>query len=197
MMLEILIALATTTSAVPTQKPASIGDPKASKCSISQADKVANAKLSFEQFDQEGALPSTWRQLQARGCQREAIEAVQDYAARGPALEPRQQRIVLFHLGQSLAMLGEERQAATFIGLTREPPGSRPPENTLNWNDYVTGTWAFLVKDRALLASARDAVLSKPGQGNQINGRILAGLERCFDKPYAEAYNPKCYPKGK
>ena len=97
---------------------------------------------------------------------------------------------MLFHLGQSLAISGEERRAADFIAFSREPKGLRPPENTLNWNDYVTGTWAFLVKDKSLLMRSRDAVLAAPGNGNNINGNVLAGLARCFDKPYSVAYNP-------
>jgi hypothetical protein len=39
---------------------------------------------------------------------------------------------MLFHLGQSLAALGEEKKAAEYIAATLEPKGSRPPTNTLN-----------------------------------------------------------------
>ena len=161
-------------------------------CALTEADKAANAELSWEDFDQRGTLPSTWRKLDEAGCRQQAIEALLDYTIKGPVADPYQQRIMLFHLGQSLAFSGDERRAASYIGLSREPKGSRPPENTLNWNDYVTGTWAFLVKDRSLLIRSRDAVIASPGNGNKRNGLILAGLETCFDKPYSSAYSPSC-----
>lgn len=180
-----------------TSIPSAIAAPKKPVCSLSQADKDANAKLSFAEFDQQGRLPSTWRALDTAGCPQQAIDALKDYAIRGPALEPYHQRIMLFHLGQSLASLGQEAKAAEFIAFSREPKGSRPPSNTLNWNDYVIGTWAFLTKNRATLLASIKAVLATPGKGNEKNGAFLAGLERCFEKPYAIAYDPNCGKKPK
>jgi hypothetical protein len=163
-------------------------------CDLTQADKDANAKLSFEDFDQESSNPKSWRGLSNAGCWEQAIEASQDYTARGPILEPYHQRIMLFHYGQSLATMGREAEAAPFIAFSREPKGSRPLGNMLNWNDYVTGTWAFLIHDRELLIAMRDRVLESPGRGNVINGNILSKLERCFGKPYSVAYSitPDC-----
>ena len=161
------------------------------RCSLSRAEMDANAKLTFKEFDQAGTLPSTWRALTAVGCWQQAIDALRDYAIRGPVPEPDHQRIMLFHMGQTLATAGDEQRAADFIGFSREPAGSRPPENLLAWNDYVIGTWAFLTKDLTLLEESRDHVLAAPGEGNKINGGILAGLVRCFKKPYSVAYNPK------
>ena len=181
-MLSILLAVALT------------GDQTAKKtvsdiCEFTQADKDMNALLSFEDFDQNFEKQKNWRGLSNAGCMQQALEASQDYAVRGPVLEPYHQRIMLFHYGQTLAIMGREAEAAPFISFSREPKGSRPPENKLNWNDYVTGTWAFLSHDRALLITMRDNVLQSPGQGNQINGNVLAKLEKCFGQPYTIAYS--------
>lgn len=184
--LGLALAVAHTPALATTDKPI---------CSLTQADKDANISLSFEGFDQQGILPSTWRTLDKAGCREQAIDALKDYSIRGPVLEPYHQRILLFHLGQLLAAHGQEAKAAEFIAFSREPRGSRPPTNTLNWNDYVIGTWAFLTKNRQMLAASVKSVLATPGRGNQVNGAFLQGLERCFDKPYSVAYNPRCGEK--
>jgi hypothetical protein len=163
--------------------------PDSKLCEFKQVDKDANAKLSFEEFDQDFDNPKNWRGLGITGCMEQALEASQDYVARGPVLEPYHQRIMLFHYGQTLALLGRETEAAPFISFSREPKGSRPPEIKLNWNDYVAGTWAFLKQDRALLIAMRDSVLKSPGAGNETNGNVLVRLEKCFGKPYSIAYS--------
>jgi hypothetical protein len=161
------------------------------KCLLDEAGKQANSALSFEDFDQLGTLPSTWRKLAEAGCQNEAVEAVSDYLIKGPVANPKQKRILLFHLGQTLALKGEERRAADFIAASREAMGERNATDNLNWNDYVSGTWAFLMKDRQFLVKSRDAVLAS-GARNAKNAALLSGLERCFDKPYSVAYDQNC-----
>lgn len=167
-------------------------------CVLNDAGKRANAALSFDDFDQKGTLSSSARRLGEASCWLEAADATADYLIRGPVATPRQQRILLFHLGQYVAASGNNGRAADFIAATREPPveasasEAKPDAEALNWNDYVRGTWAFLVKDRALLVTSRDAVLASPGGGNANDGAFLAGLERCFDRPYAIAYNRNC-----
>jgi hypothetical protein len=186
MMLQVILMLAAASMDTEHSKPL---EPS---CSLTNADREANARLSFEEFDQQGKLPSTWRALGNAGCRTQAIDALKDYVIHGPVQEPYHQRILLFHLGQTLASYGQESQGAEFIAFSREPKGSRPKKSTLNWNDYVVGTWAFLTKDWNLLVKSRRAVFASSGQGNQINGAILEGLERCFDKPYSVAYDPDC-----
>lgn len=160
-------------------------------CTLDEEAKRANAALSFDEFDQRGTLPSSGRKLGEAGCWRQAAEAWADYLIRGPAPTPGQQRTMLFHLGQALAMAGEERRAADFVAATRMPADA-VAQTELNWNDYVRGTWAFLVKDRPMLIAARDAVLAGAGRGNANNGALLAGMERCFDRPYVIAYSTNC-----
>lgn len=160
-------------------------------CVLDGAARRANASLSFEDFDQRGTLSTTWRRLGELGCWHQAADALMDYLRRGPSATPSQKRVMHFHIGQALAMAGDHRRAADFVALAREPSevAARRP---LNWNGYVQGTWAFLAKDRAALISARDSVLAGPGSGNANNGALLAGMERCFGRPYVVAYSTSC-----
>src|SRR6185503_7992483 len=155
--------------------------PAQSRCALSHADYLANATLSFDAFDQVGTLPSSARKLGERHCWRAAAAATADYLIRGPVPTPSHQRVLLFHLGQQLALAGEERRAAVFVAATRAPPDRVPDQ--LDWNDYVLGTWAFLTKDRELLRKSRDAVLARATDGDRINGGFLTALDRCFDRP--------------
>ena len=161
-------------------------------CTLSEADRRANARLSFEEFDQTGSTPTSARRLGERGCWKEAAEATADYLIRGPAAPPEQLRVLLFHLGQFYAMAGEEARAADFVAASRRADATDPASDALRWNDYVQGTWAFLRKDREMLIAARDSILSAPGTRNRTNGALLAALERCFDRPYAVAYDMNC-----
>jgi hypothetical protein len=172
---------------------AATASPKpAAACTLTMQAKVANAKLSFDDFDQKGSTPTTARSLGQRGCWKAAAEATADYLIRGPIASPGEQVVLLFHVGQQLALGGEERRGADFVAAARRPVDPAASADRLRWNDYVVGTWAFLTKDRAMLTAARDAVLAGKNPGDQINGRILAALERCFNKPYIVAYDPKC-----
>ena len=178
------ILLFLSASATPAAAPAN--------CSLTSEAKIANARLSFDEFDQKGTTATTARSLGEHGCWKAAAEATADYLIRGPIPSQGQQLILLFHLGQQLALGGEERRGADFIAATRRPPKPDDPPDQLRWNDYVIGTWAFLMKDRPMLIAARDAVLAGKSDGDRINGNILAAMERCFDKPYIVAYDPKC-----
>ena len=161
-------------------------------CSLTAEDKAANAKLSWDDFDQKGTLPSTGRKLMERGCFETAADAWADYMINGPVAAPPEQRVMLWHLGQSLASAGDEKSAARVMAATRRADAPPPQSGPLKWNEYVLGTWAFLTKDRALLERMRDSVLAGPGPGNRMNGNVLAAMTRCFDRPYAQVFEAPC-----
>ncbi len=161
-------------------------------CHLTAADKAANAQLSLDDFDQKGISPATWRQLSTRGCHALAVEAGADYLAHAHFRNASEQRLVMFHIGQSLGMAGDYDAAALMVAGSKTPMSESSGE--LAWNTYVDGTWAFFKRDKASLAQARDAVVAQPGKGNQINGGVLTGLLACFDKPYVVAYSSACRP---
>ncbi len=61
------------TNAVPIDLP--IRKVQDANCDLSDQEKVANAELTFDECDQKGTTPSTWRQLSNRHCEVQTIEA--------------------------------------------------------------------------------------------------------------------------
>lgn len=155
-------------------------------CQLTAADKAANRTMSFDDFDQKGVAPSTWRALEVAGCHGLAAEAADDYLANGPAQTPGHKSDILFHEAQSLAMLGDNVTAARLVSAAI--PAGREIAPSLDWTAYLVGTRAFLVKDRVTLDAAVQEMAREQGYLNRLDGGILAGQSRCFDKPYKEAY---------
>ena len=161
-------------------------------CAITVADKAANARLSFEDFDQQGTSVSSARALVNRGCWSEAAEATQDYLVHGPLGTEKQQRALRFHLGQQLANAGRENLAAIAIAGARDPAENLKDATALRWNDFVRAHWAFFTKDRGLLLEALNGMKSGEGFGNRLNLALVEGLSKCFDHPYLEAVSEPC-----
>jgi hypothetical protein len=163
-------------------------------CKVSAADKARNATLAYEDFDQTGSTRASFRQLSTRRCEAAAAEVVEHYLINGPALDPKQRRNLIFHMGQSLAMAGREREGAWVILGALD---SAPQEGGLDWNDYVIGTWAFLIKDRPRLEEQISRLTAKNTRGDQINASALGGLRACFKRSYSAAYQAACRPPPK
>ena len=157
----------------------------AAPCVLSTADKIANAAQTYDEFDQKGSLPSSFRALEIAGCYGLAAEASEDYILHHPGLKNGERLNVLFHEGQALAMAGDERVGAMLIAASRNL--SQDPNDSFDWNTYIEGTWAFLVKDRARLEAAAEK-LSGAGEDNALNARVLRGLQHCFGRPYRDVY---------
>ncbi|MGN6148290.1 MAG: hypothetical protein ACTHPD_07110 [Rhizomicrobium sp.] len=157
------------------------------RCKLTPDDKAANATLSFDDFDQKGTTPSTWRALMNRDCPGRAAEAADDYLVNGPPLTPNEKSDVLFHEAQSLAIMGDNAQASRLVAAAIMP--DRASHGDLDWTVYLTGTWAFLVNNRGALDAAAAKLAAEPGDGNRVNASVLRGLQACFDKSYDEAYN--------
>jgi hypothetical protein len=161
-------------------------------CQLSTIEKAASARLSFDDFDQKGVTASTWRQLENHGCGALAVEAAEDYLVNGPVLTGSPKEDVLFHEAQSLAILGENAQAAHLVAAAIPP--DRTSHGDLDWTTYLVGTWAFLVKEKPLLDASVARMSGEPGQGNAIDSAVLRGLAKCFARPYRTAYDT-CRPK--
>lgn len=154
-------------------------------CDLSDQDKVANAELTFNEIDQKGTTPSTWRQLSNRHCEVQAIEAAEDYLVHGKSASDPQRRDILFHIAQSLAMNGQNAEAALLVAGAKDGNHSKSAE--FDWNTYLDGTWAFLKGNKTELKAMHEQLSAEPGDGNEFNAAALNGLLNCFDKPYAVA----------
>lgn len=162
-------------------------------CHLTPEEKIANAKLSFEDFDQKGTTSSTWRALMQANCPGRAAEAADDYLVNGPPQTPEHKSDILFHEAQALAIMGDNAQASRIVSAAI--PADRGMHGELDWTTYLVGTWAFLVKDRTTLDAATTKMMAEPGEDNRINGNVLRGLQACFDKDYDTAYND-CRPRN-
>lgn len=158
-------------------------------CALTETDKRANAALGFEDFDQKGSLPSSSRALSQRGCGKKAIEAAEDYLINGPLRTEWQQRMIVWHMAQDLAIQGQEREAARLMAAARDAEGSG---ERIDWNSYVAASWAFLVKDRPLFDAAAARLAASSRTPDRVNSAIVAAMGRCWGKPYRVAYNPEC-----
>jgi hypothetical protein len=161
-------------------------------CHLTPEEKAANAKFSFDDFDQKGTSSSTWRALMHANCPGRAAEAADDYLVNGPPQTLEHKSDILFHEAQALAIMGDNAQASRLVAAAI--PSDRTSHGDLDWTTYLIGTWAFLVKDRATLDAAASKMAAEPGEDNRIDGNVLRGLQACFDKSYDEAYNA-CRPK--
>ena len=160
-------------------------------CKLSQTDLVANAQLSFDDFDQKGTTPTTWRWFDDHHCYPQAAEAAEDYLMHARFQSSREQRDVTFHLAQTFAVLDDRPTAAALVGAAKDP--SQPANTAFDWNTYLEGTWAFLTRHHDALDFARARLRAQGGRGNLINANALDALAHCFDKPYVVAYASACH----
>jgi hypothetical protein len=160
-----------------------------SRCGLTEADLIANRKLTWREFDQDSSVQNNWRSLVKRNCDEAVVHAYADYLVYGPVPEgERWQTTARFHLGQSLAHAGRNQEAAQIIATARR----EKEEGEMRWNLYIQGTYAFLVGDRPGLTKAFEALKTQPGPSNAINAGVLAGLLACWNKPYRQAAAPAC-----
>ena len=166
--------------------------PSSSQCTLSADDRIANRKLSLNDFDQLGTLRSTARALAGRECFAEAVEANVDYLLQGPDLTDYERNVVRFHTGQYLASSGRESEAALIIASTRR--GVDPKRPNFDWDGYIVGTYAFVTKDRPLLDAMSARLSANPDFASQMNAKVLSRFQKCFDQPYriASGTDPRC-----
>lgn len=147
--------------------------------------------LSWHQFDQGPG--KYWRELANVRRFSEAAELIEQYLALHPELAQGVQKIngsiLHFHAAQCWASAEGKEEALKHLALSKhEVPDTSP--GSLLWNDYVSGTEAFLRNDKAALLTAHERL----ARGADINKPNLAVLDRMlayFGKPYAEAYETK------
>jgi hypothetical protein len=158
------------------------GNPRSS-CALSDAQREANRAVVWEDFE-FGSSDGRPMGLAGHKCYADAAMASRDYLAHGPLLTTRQQAITIFHMGRNLAFAGRENEAAVAVASARR---SDQTVSGLDWNTYVQGVYAFLVKDSDGLTSALGKLAGSLGEGNQTNAANLRRLQTCFQQSYLEA----------
>lgn len=140
-------------------------------------------KLPYWDFDQ---TEKGWRAL--GNCYAEQALLLKRYVRR----QEYEMRGVRWHLAQTLALTGDDAAAAEQAVLSVNPDEATQTPG-FSWNTYVLATVAFLRKDRAAFDRQFEAHrrATEASAENMTNLKVLAGLAKCFDKPYREAYG-KC-----
>ena len=82
--------------------------------------------------------------------------------------------ILIWHLGQVLAMEGKYPEAVEWMRKSKEPDDQE-------WNDYVDATIAFIMKDR----KAFDRAAATPGNNNADS---IERLKNSWGQHYRDAY---------
>lgn len=148
-------------------------------------------------FDQD--MEGGWRPLAMRGCDLEAAELIREWRH-----QKRDHASILYwHEGQLRAQSGQTEQAISLFRLTYKSPDD---DADFGWNHYVDGTIAFLSRNEKELATAIERLTKVPEPDNNRFTRpdgtvvemdwppnldVLRAFERCWDKPYNEAYGSR------
>lgn len=151
--------------------------PKA--CTIDGARKATMLAAPYDSFDQ--TMYGGWRPLVDEGCYAVAADIVGQYIEMHRAqLSPEQIWTMNFHVGQALAMGGQD--AASVVWFEKSRDARAEPE----WLAYVDATLAFLKKDASALASARAAYSIAPHH-DLFRLHLIDGFGRCLTKSYNDA----------
>lgn len=158
-------------------------------------DLEAMLELDQQAFDQD--MDGGWRPLAARdGCELAAAELIRAWRHEKRAHDG----ILYWHEGQMRAFAGQAEEAVALFELTYNPPEF---DADFGWNHYVSGTIAFLIRDREHLHAAMDRLRALPAPDNLImtrpdgttftmawppNLNVLEAFDRCWERSYAEAY---------
>ncbi|MGB3469504.1 MAG: hypothetical protein WBA51_01620 [Erythrobacter sp.] len=169
--------------------PASPPEAPTPDCSY---DLEAMLELDRDAFDQD--MDGGWRVLYDRGCYAEAAELIREWRH-----EKRDHEQMLYtHEGQMRGYAGQTQRAIALLRLNYKPMDQ---DAGFGWNFYMDGTIAFLERDREGLATAIERLKTIPKPSTQAvyadgspanirwppNLHVLKGLERCWDKSFAEA----------
>jgi hypothetical protein len=163
-------------------------------CVLTQTDKIKNRALSWVDFDQGALVPTNWHSLEERGCHLVAAEAAADYLANGPMPESeRWHTTTRFHMAQSLALGGRHLEASKIAATAR----CHVPVGNMDWNSYLSGTYAFLAGDKTQLVTTQKRLAASSSSSDFTNNGVLIGLTHCFNQPYKIAYDLKCRLDGR
>jgi len=153
--------------------------PKA--CTIEESRQAAMLAAPYDAFDQTMTGNASWRPLIDEGCYAAAADVVSLYLTRNAGrLSAEQIWTMRFHVGQALAMGGEDAQSIPWF------KQSRDPQADTEWLAYVDATLAFLTKDASALAAGRAAYAAAPHHGAQ-RLKVIDGFRACLTKTYTEA----------
>ncbi|MEO1323224.1 MAG: hypothetical protein AAFV59_09485 [Pseudomonadota bacterium] len=176
-----------------------------SKTTVCVENRDALLALDAKTFDR--TIGEGWRTVAAKeGCQLAAADLIAEYReTKLPSEDLRSGSSLIWHEGQARAMGGQTEAAIIILAQARRSKIDNSADTA--WNLYVDATIAFLKQDRMALdqtyaelsalpepdywAAAVENTKEKygftPVWPNNIN--VVEAFQRCFEKPYSEAYS--------
>jgi hypothetical protein len=160
------------------------------------ADHEALLSLPWEQFDQ--TQNSGWR-VYVNPTSKQYLEAarlIEAYLARHNDLPARQRALSYFHAGMQYVFYARENVGdplAALPDLDKAIVSGKEPAHSIDWNEMVIATKAFLVGDRATLLAVRERVAAMPTASVEWPN-YADDLLRNLGKPYGSWW-PKEEPK--
>jgi len=146
-------------------------------------------QLPFEKFDQD--LNGGWRPIENNGCHELVLDLIVTYLnIHKENLMKWQINILIWHSGQIYALNDNYIEAIERFKKTINR--DEPQDDAFKWNAYVKGSIAFLEKDKNALKLAINDLEKATNPNSIINLNILKSFDRCFNRPYREAYVPTC-----
>lgn len=143
-------------------------------------------KQDFWTFDQ---TDKGWRSLYpgGRDCDLTIALIIDSYhLSHAGKLEPWQERMAYWHVGQSFAFLKLYDLAINRFSNSFDLKEDPKPE--FHWNAYARASIAFLKHDKTALQKAYDEF--SPVSTKEINNfKIVERFIRCFDASYYDAYS--------
>lgn len=168
------------------------------RCELLEGAKRKLLAMPYEAFDQSAG--SGWRPLLEAGCPYAAAEIVEAYIEKHPARADANP-VLHFHAGQLRAFVGARAAAVEHMQAAIAAHARGERIYGPHWETYLGATIAFLEHDEAGLRRLYDRLRGRidgpPGappafdpskRGDREHIAIVAGLVRCFDRSYREAY---------
>lgn len=160
------------------------------ECVVTDAMRAEALTLSWWDFDQKADSPAGMRRLSAAGCFREAAKLQEYYVANRKGLSPKEILNSHFHIGQNYANANMPNRALRYFRLSLDP--NQTAISGFDWNTYVLGVIAFFENSREPLLQKMSVLRASPDPGNQINGRVLARMNKCFGRSYPKVWTAEC-----
>lgn len=172
------------------QSPPSDAD---ESCRVTELDRQEARGLPWQEFDQTGDQPGSFRHLANSGCPHTALIAYDDWLANGPGFPDQRARAIgTFHRAQLLAMTGRVIEARALLPFAFRTKSDADPRAEA-WNNYVRGVIAYFEHDRSGLMAMRDALgLEADDPFARRQTGVLQGLLDCFDGDYQQAMSGAC-----
>jgi hypothetical protein len=188
----LLCAACATDSAIPAAQIAASA--AGESCTVTPAQQAEARALEWQEFDQAGDAPGSFRVLADGGCPHAALAAYDDWLGHGIGFpDSRARGIGNFHRAQLLEINGRHEEAlALFRQSFREQSEDDPRADV--WNTYLSGVLGFFAGSADAIRTAQSELAANDDAFAQRQVGILQGLLTCIGRPYRIAMSHECQP---